>query len=81
MPSSSPVRGSWIGWAVQYQECCACSKCSAENNCTGAASTSAVPIALVPTVDSVQSTPSLNPRASALRRACCDRSVPGLIAL
>ena len=45
-------RGS--GAAVQYQGCWACSKCSAENSCTGAASASAVPIALVPTVASVQ---------------------------
>ena len=49
MPSSSPVRGSWIGAAVQYQGCWVGSKCSAENSCTGAASASAVPIALVPT--------------------------------
>ncbi len=45
--------------------CCACSKCSAENSCTGAASASAVPIALVPTWSSVHSAPSLNPSWSA----------------
>ena len=55
MPSSSPVRGSWIGAAVQYQGCWSASKCSAENSCTGLASASAVPIALVPTRSSVHS--------------------------
>ncbi len=66
-PSSSPVRGSCRGAAVQYHGICPSSKCSAENSCTGAASASAVPMALVPTWSSVQVAPSLKPSES----ACC----------
>ena len=65
MPSSSPVRGSCSGSAVQYHGCWSASKCSAENSCTGLASASAVPIAFVPTRSSVHSAPSANPSPSA----------------
>src|SRR5690606_21488244 len=67
-PSSSPVLGSWTGAAVQYQECCRRSKCSPASSSTGAASTSAVPMAFVPTRLSLHSAPSQNPSPSARRR-------------
>ncbi len=47
-PSSSPLRGSCTGQAVQVQPWWLRTKCSAEKICTGASSASAVPIALVP---------------------------------
>ena len=66
-PSISPVRGSWMGLAVQVHGCWARTKCSAENSCTEACSASAVPMAFVPTEASVQSAPGMKPRESASR--------------
>ena len=74
-PSSSPVRGSCTGQAVQVQTWWVRTKCSAANICTGAPSASAVPIALLPTTRSDQLAPSVKPSASARRRTA-DRALP-----
>ena len=62
------VGGSWIGAAEHHHGCWPAAKCSALKTCTAWSMASAVPIAFVPTLSSVQSIPSSKMIRSALRR-------------
>ena len=57
MPSVRPVHGSVIGAAAQPHRACDSTKCSAPLMKNGSPRTRAVPIALVPTLPSVQAEP------------------------
>ena len=67
-PSVRPDQGSRSGAAAQPQRVCDSTKCSGPWMCTPSPSTRLVPIALVPTLPSVQAEPPTKPRPSAIRR-------------
>ena len=67
-PRVRPDQGSRSGAAAQPQRVCDSTKCSGPWMCTPSPSTRLVPIALVPTLPSVQAEPPTKPRPSAIRR-------------
>jgi hypothetical protein len=60
------LSGSWIGAAEHVHPCRRRLKCSAEKICTGWSSSSAVPIAFVPTALSLARCPGRKPGPTAI---------------